>query len=152
MKKKKKKLNTGKYVRSLLGSVVYIGLVIVFYVLAVLGIILGIKYARPFGRLIFGNYAVSDYANEKEMSVEIRVGDSTQDVAKRLESEKIISDWMSFYTKVKLQKMNIIPGVYTLKDSMSYDQILDIIAVDTEVQLSEEELRELEEKEKLGLD
>ena len=82
---------------------------------------------------------VDDYEHGVEKDILIELGDSTRDVGKRLEREGIIVNELSFYVKVKINKLNIMPGTYKLRTDMNYNEILDIIAVSTEVLEEQEE-------------
>jgi UPF0755 protein len=50
-------------------------------------------------------------------------------VASKLEVNKVIVNKYSFYVKAKLKKYVIMPGIYTVNTSMTYDEIFSIITV-----------------------
>ncbi|MBO4652677.1 MAG: endolytic transglycosylase MltG [Lachnospiraceae bacterium] len=140
MSKKKRKSKAGHYVISMSNDIIRLLIDILFYVLVAVAIIQLSRYAKSFCYQVFGNVQVDDYEHGVEKDILIELGDSTRDVGKRLEREGIIVNELSFYIKVKINKLNIMPGTYKLRTDMNYNEILDIIAVSTEVFESQEEL------------
>jgi Predicted periplasmic solute-binding protein len=132
MSKKKKKTKAGRYVISMSNSVIRLFIDILFYVLVAFAIYKFSIYAKSFCYQVFGNVQVDDYEHGVEKDIMIELGDSTRDVGKRLEREGIIVNEFSFYIKVKINKLNIMPGIYKLRTDMNYNEILNIIAVSTE--------------------
>ncbi len=132
MSKKKKKSQVGRMVISSSNFVSRIVLDAVFYVFVAIFIYRFSIYARDFCFQLFGNVSVQTAENAVEKEIFIETGDSTRDIAKRLEREGLIVDELSFYVKVKINKFNIIPGTYTLRTDMNYNEILDIISKATE--------------------
>ena len=139
MSKKKKKSKAGHYVISMSNDIIRLLIDILFYVLVAVAIIQLSRYAKSFCYQVFGNVQVDDYEHGVEKDILIELGDSTRDVGKRLEREGIIVNELSFYVKVKINKLNIMPGTYKLRTDMNYNEILDIIAVSTEVPEEQEE-------------
>ena len=139
MSKKKKKSKAGHYVISMSNDIIRLLIDILFYVLVAVAIIQLSRYAKRFCYQVFGNVQVDDYEHGVEKDILIELGDSTRDVGKRLEREGIIVNELSFYVKVKINKLNIMPGTYKLRTDMNYNEILDIIAVSTEVLEEQEE-------------
>ena len=139
MSKKKKKSKAGHYVISMSNDIIRLLIDILFYVLVAVAIIQLSRYAKSFCYPVFGNVQVDDYEHGVEKDILIELGDSTRDVGKRLEREGIIVNELSFYVKVKINKLNIMPGTYKLRTDMNYNEILDIIAVSTEVLEEQEE-------------
>ncbi|MBR4812488.1 MAG: endolytic transglycosylase MltG [Lachnospiraceae bacterium] len=139
MSKKKKKSKAGHYVISMSNDIIRLLIDILFYVLVAVAIIQLSRYAKSFCYQVFGNVQVDDYEHGVEKDILIELGDSTRDVGKRLEREGIIVNELSFYVKVKINKLNIMPGTYKLRTDMNYNEILDIIAVSTEVLEEQEE-------------
>ena len=139
MGKKKKKSKAGHYVISMSNDIIRLLIDILFYVLVAVAIIQLSRYAKSFCYQVFGNVQVDDYEHGVEKDILIELGDSTRDVGKRLEREGIIVNELSFYVKVKINKLNIMPGTYKLRTDMNYNEILDIIAVSTEVLEEQEE-------------
>ena len=139
MSKKKKKSKAGHYVISMSNDIIRLLIDILFYVLVAVAIIQLSRYAKSFCYQVFGNVQVDDYEHGVEKDILIELGDSTRDVGKRLEREGIIVNELSFYVKVKINKLNIMPGTYKLRTDMNYNEILDIIAASTEVLEEQEE-------------
>lgn len=100
---------------------------IIFYALVVFLVIYTSKAAYEFAYQIYGPDTVDNETNDRDIVIKINKGDSTMDVASKLELNRAIKNKYSFYTKTKLQDLVIMPGTYQLKSSMTYDQILEII-------------------------
>ncbi|MBP5410618.1 MAG: endolytic transglycosylase MltG [Lachnospiraceae bacterium] len=144
MGRKKRKSKAGRYVISMSSDIVRLFIDILFYVIVAFAIVQMSRYAKNFCYQVFGNVQVDDYEHGVEKDILIELGDSTRDVGKRLEREGIIVNELSFYIKVKINKLNIMPGTYKLRTDMNYNEILDIIAVSTET--FEDEQEELEDE------
>lgn len=99
---------------------------IIFYVLVVILIIYFSKAAYGFTYQLYGPVSM-DKAPGREIIVQVIDGDSTMDVASKLEVKQAIVNKYSFYLKTKLQNKVIMPGTYVIKSSMNYDEILQII-------------------------
>ncbi len=99
---------------------------IVFYGLVVIAVIFVCKQAFRFTYQIYGPVTV-DEPPGRVIRIEIKKGDSTMDVAKKLELNRAIVNKYSFLLKTKLQDHNIMAGTYEINTSMTYDEILDII-------------------------
>lgn len=99
---------------------------IIFYIIAVIAIVNVSKKAFDFTYQIYGPVSV-EAAPGREIIIQIKKGEGTMDVAKKLELRRAIVDKNSFYVKVKLQNLTIMPGTYVINSSMTYDEILDII-------------------------
>ena len=140
MRKKPNKTNqAGRLVISSSTMIIRIIIDVVFYLLVAFFIVRASFYAKDFCYQLFGNVTMASYEDGEEKEIFIEAGDSTRDVAKRLEREGIIVNELSFYVKVKINKYNIIPGTYKLNTNMNYAEILNIISVSTE-KFEEEEL------------
>ncbi len=129
---KKKKVRTEKYLLSISNSLVRFFLDIMFYIVVVIAVVVCSRYAYTFCYQVFGSDAVSTTEDAKEIEFYIQSGDSTKEVAKKLEREGIIKNNLSFYVKAKLNKYNILPGTYVLTSAMDYNTILSIIASTSE--------------------
>lgn len=140
MSKKKRKSQAGRYVISMSNGIVRLFVDLLFYVIVAYAIYKLSIYAKSFSYQLFGSVQVDDYDHAVEKDILIELGDSTRDVGKRLERDGIIVNELSFYIKVKINKLNIMPGTYKLRTDMNYDEILNIIAVSTEKLEEEEEL------------
>lgn len=118
---------------------------VLFYMVVITCIITFSKSAYDFTYQVFGNVSVDEEAG-REVRIRIVSGDSTMEVARKLEQNKIIVDHTTFYLKAKLAKINIMPGTYAVSSSMNYDEILTIIS-DVNNSLTTEEYQDTENKE-----
>ena len=139
---KKKNSMMSNLVISLSTDVTRLIIDVLFYILIAFLIVRVSLYAKDFCYQLFGNVTMADYEHGEEKEIFIEAGDSTRDIAKRLEREGLIVNDLSFYVKVKINKYNIIPGTYKLRTSMNYNEILDVISVSTEKFDDEEELED----------
>lgn len=99
---------------------------IIFIVLVVAFVIYGSRTAFNFTYQLYGPVTV-DREPGRKAYIEISKGESSIDVASKLELYRIITNKYSFYFKTKLQNKVIMPGKYEVNSSMTYDEILDII-------------------------
>ncbi len=139
---KKKNSMMSNLVISLSTDVTRLIIDVLFYILIAFLIVRVSLYAKDFCYQLFGNVTMADYEHGEEKEIFIEAGDSTRDIAKRLEREGLIVNELSFYVKVKINKYNIIPGTYKLRTSMNYNEILDVISISTEKFDDEEELED----------
>ncbi len=93
---------------------------------------------------IFGNQGVAE-ENGIDVYVRINPGETTMNVASKLEQNKVIDNKISFYIHAKVKEYPIMPGTFTLNTSMNYDDIFAVITTP----VSAEELEELEGPEEL---
>lgn len=98
----------------------------IFIILVVVFVIYGSRKAFNFTYQLYGPVAV-DNEPGRTVPIKINKGESTMDIASKLEVNRVIVDKYSFYFKVKLQNKVIMPGTYRVNSSMTYDEILDII-------------------------
>jgi UPF0755 protein len=99
---------------------------IIFYILVVILIVNVSKMAFEFTYELYGPVTV-DKEPGTEIIFQIKKGESTMDIASKLEINRAISNKYSFYLKTKLQNLSIMPGTYKISTAMTYDEILDII-------------------------
>ena len=99
---------------------------ITFYILVVLLIINVSKQAYAFTYQLYGPVAV-DEAPGRDILFQIKKGESTMDIASKLQHNRAIVNKYSFYAKVKFQNVMIMPGTYQLNTSMTYDDIITVI-------------------------
>ncbi len=107
-----------------------------FYLIVVFLIVSASKKTYDFCYQIFGQETV-DVAPGTNVEIQIKKGESTMNVASKLQLNRIIKNKYSFYIKAKLLKHTIMPGTYTLNTSMTYDEIFDIITVPSDDELTE---------------
>jgi UPF0755 protein len=99
---------------------------IIFYILIVILIVNVSKEAYKFTYQLYGPVTV-DQAPGRDIIFQIKQGESTMDIARKLEINRAIVNKYSFYLKTKLQDQVIMAGTYPLNSSMTYDQILSVI-------------------------
>ncbi|MGB8450693.1 MAG: hypothetical protein WCD89_00035 [Anaerocolumna sp.] len=103
---------------------------ILFYTIVVILIVRASKITYDFCYEIFGQVTVTGEPG-RDIEIQISKGESTMNVASKLELKRIIVNKYSFYMKAKLKKFTIMPGTYALNTSMTYDDIFAIITVPT---------------------
>ena len=88
-----------------------------------------------FFSLFFRDFAhglMYEHAMEKEpgreVSLEIKEGESSSDVAAQLEKLGLIDNKESFMLKAKLYHASLLPGTYSLNTAMTQVDILDFIS------------------------
>ncbi len=99
---------------------------IIFYILVIIAVVDFSKWAYQFTYQLYGPVSV-DPAPGREIIFQINKGESTMDIANKLEINRVIVNKYSFYFKTKLQELTVMPGTYKINSSMTYKQILDII-------------------------
>ncbi|MDF2472292.1 MAG: hypothetical protein K0R92_836 [Lachnospiraceae bacterium] len=103
---------------------------IVFYMVVIFIIVEASQSAYHFAYSVFGQTTMEAEPG-RDIEIQIKSGESTMNVASKLELNRIIENKYSFYVKAKLKKHVIMPGTYTINTSMTYDQIFSIITVPT---------------------
>lgn len=99
---------------------------IMFYILVIF-LIVGIsRKAFQFAYQLYGPVRVEE-APGKDIIFQIKKGESSMDVASKLERNRVIVNKYSFYVKTKLQGAEIMAGTYEINSSMTYDEILNTI-------------------------
>lgn len=99
---------------------------IMFYVLVVFLIVTISREAYQFTYELYGPVTVDEEPG-RDILFQIKKGESSMDVASKLELYRAIGNKYSFFLKMKLEDAQIMPGTYELNSSMTYDEILDII-------------------------
>jgi len=99
---------------------------IVFYVLVVILIINFSKQAYAFTYQLYGPDTY-DIAPGRDIILQINKGESSMDIASKLQLNHAIENKYSFYLKTKLQNLTIMPGTYEINSAMTYSEILAII-------------------------
>lgn len=100
---------------------------IIFYTLVVIVIINASKMAFKFAYQLYGPDTVDAPGSGRRIILQIKKGDSSMDVAKKLQNVRAIKNEYSFYLKTKLQNYVIMPGTYELRSDMTYKEILAVI-------------------------
>jgi len=99
---------------------------IMFYIIVVFLIINISREAFQFTYQLYGPVAMEEEPG-RDIIIQIKNGESSMDVASKLEVYRAIVNKYSFYAKTKLQDASIMAGTYEINTSMTYDEILDII-------------------------
>lgn len=120
-----KSANTSAILK-IMNAIMRIFLNIIFYGAVVWIVMEGGKFAYNFSYQLFGSVPVTEEPG-KDYDFLIAKGDSTMQIAEKLEFSNLIVNKYSFYLKTKFKKYNIYPGTYVLNNSMDYDEILDVI-------------------------
>lgn len=100
---------------------------VMFYILAVIVIVNVSKMAFEFTYRLYGPDTLDPVGSGRQVIFQIKKGESTMDVASKLEVNRAIEDKYSFYFKTKLNDYVIMPGTYELSSDMTYDEILAVI-------------------------
>lgn len=117
---------TSKYLLKMTGSILGFFLNLIFYMIVFVLVVKAGTFAYDFAYQVFGSVSM---ASEPGITVEFHVseGETTMNIAAKLENSKLIKNRYAFALKVKLEEANIKPGTYILKTSMDYNKILDQI-------------------------
>jgi len=99
---------------------------IIFFIFVIMLVIYGSRAAFNFTYQLYGPVTVDEQPG-RTVYIEIKKGESTMEVARKLELYRVITNKYSFYLKTKLQSEVIMPGKYEVNSSMTYDDILDVI-------------------------
>ena len=99
---------------------------IIFYVIVVWAIAKAGQYTFNFAYQMFGSVS-AEAEPGRDVEFQISKGESTLDIANKLEVSNLIVNKYSFYLKTKLKKYSVYPGTYILNTSMDYDDILKVI-------------------------
>lgn len=121
-----RKSTSSKIAFRIIGSVFRLAVNVLFYVLVAMVIISVSRYAYTFTYQIYGDVSVEQEPG-RDILFQIKKGESSMDISKKLEINRLILDKNTFFLKAKLKKANILPGTYRLNTSMNYEQILDNI-------------------------
>ena len=122
------KLTNSQLVFKITSFIVKMLLNIIFYVVVIVLIMEISKKTYDFCYQIFGQETASEEPGH-DIEIQIKKGESTMNVASKLELNRIIVNKYSFYMKAKLKKHTIMPGTYIVNTSMTYDEIFTIITV-----------------------
>lgn len=111
-----------------ISTILKILLNILFYSIVIVLLVKISGVAHDFGYQVFGKVTASE-APGHDTTIEIDKGESTMNIASKLELNGVIVNKYSFFLKAKLKKYNLMPGTYNLNTSMTYDEIFDILTV-----------------------
>lgn len=129
MAKSKTSPGSNKAVRVLLNfalGILTIGIAVIFYAVVVYGIKKAAGYSYDFAYQLFGDTSV-EAAPGRDVKITILKGESSMNIASKLEDAKLVTSKYSFYLKLKMKDYEIMPGTFVLNTSMTYDDILQVI-------------------------
>ncbi len=108
-------------------TILIVGINVIFYVFVFNKIsdLAGQSYDISYR--VFGDECENE-GPARDVRIQILKGESTMNIARKLEDAKLIPDRYSFYLKLKLEEYEIMPGTYKLNTSMSYNDILNEIS------------------------
>lgn len=111
-----------------ISTILKILLNILFYSIVIILLVKISGMAHDFGYQVFGKVTASE-APGHDTTIEIKKGESTMNIAGKLEVNGVIVNKYSFFLKAKLRNYNLMPGTYKLNTSMTYDEIFNILTV-----------------------
>lgn len=100
---------------------------ILFLIVLLYMILQGVKLAYRYGHGLMYEHAMEKEPG-REVSLEIKEGESSSDVAAQLEKLGLIDNKESFMLKAKLYHASLLPGTYSLNTAMTQVDILDFIS------------------------
>lgn len=124
-------------------AILVVGMMAIFYGIVAYGIKYAGSYSYDFAYRVFGDVA-AEAAPGRDVKVTIMKGETSMNIASKLQDAKVIVDKYSFFVKLKLKEYDIMPGTFVLNTAMSYDDILDVItdysnSIDEEVTVEDVE-------------
>lgn len=122
----KSKSTQAKLILNVTSLVLRLFLNVIFYVLVIMAVVKLSTMAYNFTYQIFGNVTVES-GEGRNIEISIQKGESTMNIAAKLERSRVVVDKYSFFIRAKLTKQKIIPGVYVVNTAMTYDDIFDTI-------------------------
>ena len=120
--------NTKRVMRAI-GAFLQIVTNVLFYALVFLALMRLSAAAYDIAYGVFGD-VTSQKEPGRDVSVTIEKGDSTLEIAKKLEEERVVPNRYSFFIRAKItisRKHPIVPGEYELNTSMPFETILEVI-------------------------
>ncbi|MBQ9119801.1 MAG: endolytic transglycosylase MltG [Lachnospiraceae bacterium] len=136
-----KKSTSGKLALRFTGAIIRFIMNIIFYTLVVFVVVRGGTYVYHFSYQVFGSVAKAPEPGT-DVTVQIFRGETTMNIASKLETSLLIVDKYSFYVKTQLKDYSIMPGTYVLNTSMDYNEILEVITNQANSIAAEESLEE----------
>lgn len=128
--------NRTKTILNIIKIVLQICWNILFYTVIIIAVFRLCSVVYDFSYEIFGDVRV-EAAPGRDMAIEVRTGEGTMGLSKKLENKGIINDRYTFYVRAKLStgsRRPILPGSYKLNTSMNYDEILSVITNENQTQ------------------
>lgn len=118
---------------------------IAFYTLVVILIVNVSKEAYQFTYELYGPVTAESEPG-RDIMFQIKRGESSMDIAKKLEINRAIVNKYSFFIKLQIEDFVIIPGTYLINSSMTYDEILSTITDYSKAVVKDDAVEEEKEK------
>ncbi len=125
---KKKASESGKFILKMSNGMIRLFFDLLLYVTVSIVVVQSCRYAYDFCYQIFGPVSVAEQEDGEEIEFYIASGDSTREIAKKMERSGLVQNELAFFIKAQLNDANIQPGTYVLNSSMTYGEILDAIS------------------------
>lgn len=119
------------------GGFLKICLNIVIYAVIFFLIYKAAHYSYDFAYRVMGDVRMEPNGG-RDVKIQVLKGESSMNVAAKLETNKLIDDKYAFFVKCKLYSVDIMPGTYVLNTHMNYDEIIEKI-MDYQNSLEEEQ-------------
>lgn len=126
------------------GGFLMVCLNIVIYIVVVYLIYKAAIFSYDFAYEVMGNVTVDEKDAGRDVRIQVLKGETSMNVAAKLETNKIIVNKYSFFVKLKLRGNDLMPGTYQLNTSMTYDEIIALITDSHQSLESEETVEEVE--------
>lgn len=120
------KSTTSRVALKVISTILKILLNLLFYSIIIILLIKISGMAHDFGYQVFGKVTASESPG-RDTTIQIKKGESTMNIANKLELYGVIVNKYSFFLKAKLKTHSLMPGTYELNTSMTYDEIFDIL-------------------------
>ena len=95
---------------------------ILFLIFLLFLLLQGVKLAYSYGHGLLYEHAMEKEPG-REIELEIKQGDSSSDIAKKLEKLGLIDNEEAFVLKAKLYHSSLLPGTYSLSTAMTQVQM-----------------------------
>lgn len=118
-------------------TILHILINVLFYLLVIYLVSNAGKWLYDTSYQIFGNQGVTQ-GEGIDVYIKVDKGESTMNVARKLEQNKVIDNPYSFYIHAKLKEYPIMPGTFTLNTSMDYEEIFAVLTVPYQEEETEE--------------
>lgn len=117
---------TTNEINRITGTIISVAIKLIVCAAVIFLLLEGASRGYDFGYRIFNQEAVAE-APGTDIEIRINEWESTGDVAKMLIEEGLISDAYVFYAQSLFYEYDIWPGTYTLNDSLTSKEILQVL-------------------------
>ncbi len=125
------------------GGFLKICLNVIIYAVIIFLIYKGAHFCYDFAYRVFGDVTMES-GEGRVVKIQVLKGESTMNVAAKLETNKLIDNKYAFFVKCKLYKVDIIPGTKTLNTNMNYDELMEKLMVSENLAEIEQTVEEVE--------